>query len=70
MKKDRCSKYYPKKFQAKTVRDHEGYLVYRRRDNGREMIKSGITLGNRSVVPHNPYLLMKYQAHINMEWCN
>ncbi|XP_058741375.1 uncharacterized protein LOC131613747 [Vicia villosa] len=22
------------------------------------------------VVPHNPYLLKKFQAHINMEWCN
>ena len=70
MKKDRCSKYYPKKFQATTVVDHEGYPVYRRRDNGREILKNGITLDNRHVVPHNPYLLMKYQAHINMEWCN
>lgn len=69
MKKDRCSKYFPKKFQNETVVDHEGYPVYTRRDNGRHILKKGITLDNRHVVPHNPYLLMKYQAHINMELC-
>jgi hypothetical protein len=32
--------------------------------------KNGIALDNRHAVPHNPKLLMRYQAHINMEWCN
>ena len=22
------------------------------------------------MVPYNPYLLLKYQAHLNIEWCN
>lgn len=68
--KGRCTKYYPKKFINNTIIDNDGYPVYRRRDNGAQILKSGITLDNRHVVPHNPHLLMKYQAHMNMEWCN
>jgi hypothetical protein len=30
----------------------------------------GIELDNRWVVPHNVYLLTKYDAHINVEVCN
>ncbi|MCH85307.1 helicase-like protein, partial [Trifolium medium] len=48
----------------------EGYPIYRRRSNGAQVEKNGITLDNRSVVPYNPTLLLKYQAHMNMEWCN
>jgi hypothetical protein len=65
-----CSKWYPKKWQEETVVDHEGYPVYRRRNNGRFVEKNGVSLDNRSVVPYNPKLLLKYQAHMNMEWCN
>ncbi len=36
-----------------------------RPDNGRKCDKTG--LDNRRVVPHNPYLLLKYQCHINVE---
>ncbi|XP_039683008.1 uncharacterized protein [Medicago truncatula] len=68
--KDRCTKFYPKKFQESSIVDHEGYPVYRRRDNGSHILKNGIALDNRSVVPYNSHLLMKYEAHINMEWCN
>jgi hypothetical protein len=69
-KDGKCSKYYPKKFQQTTVVDQDGYPVYRRRDNGYTMEKNGISMDNRHVVPHNPKLLLKYHAHINMEWCN
>jgi hypothetical protein len=66
----KCSKYFPKKFQSKTVVDQDGYPIYKRRANGHKIVKSGKTMDNSHVVPYNPFLLLKYQAHINMEWCN
>jgi hypothetical protein len=66
----RCSKWFPKKFQAKTIVDHDGYPVYRRRATGHTVVKNKVTLDNCSVVPYNPKLLLKYKAHLNMEWCN
>ena len=66
----KCSKYFPKKYLDATKVDGEGYPVYRRRNNGRTIWKSGIPLDNRYIVPHNRYLLMKYGAHVNVEWCN
>ena len=69
-KQKHCTKFFPKKFWDNTIVDHDGYPVYRRRDNTGHILKNGIALDNRHVVPHNKHLLMKYQAHINMEWCN
>jgi hypothetical protein len=66
----KCSKYYPKNYQQETIVDQDGYPVYRRRANGHTIEKSGKTMDNRHVVPYNASLLIKYQAHINMEWCN
>lgn len=40
------------------------------RDTGVTVLKNGIQLDNRSVVPYNPKLIMKYHAHINIEFCN
>ncbi|XP_047953329.1 uncharacterized protein LOC125199313, partial [Salvia hispanica] len=70
MSNGRCSKHFPKRFLDVTTFDEEGYPAYRRRDNGRVIMKNGIPLDNRYVVPHNRYLLMKYGCHINVEWCN
>ncbi|XP_019159056.1 PREDICTED: uncharacterized protein LOC109155840 [Ipomoea nil] len=66
----RCSKHFPKKFVDSSNFDQDGYPIYRRRDDGRFVKKNGIELDNRFVVPHNKYLLLKYRAHINIEWCN
>ncbi|XP_035836020.1 uncharacterized protein LOC110888601 [Helianthus annuus] len=67
---NRCSKNFPKKFLESTSIDSDGFPVYRRRDSGHTVMKKGVTLDNRSVVPYNKKLLKRYQAHINVEWCN
>ncbi|XP_020102972.1 uncharacterized protein LOC109720334 [Ananas comosus] len=41
-----------------------------RRNTNLYVLKAGIELDNRFVVPYNLQLLIKYQAHINVEWCN
>ncbi|XP_045797949.1 uncharacterized protein LOC123892172 [Trifolium pratense] len=66
----RCTKFFPKKYIEKTIVDQDGYPVYRRSSNSHTVEKNGITLDNGYVVPYNKRLLLKYQAHINMEWCN
>jgi len=70
MKEGRYSKFYPKNFKSWTSIDEEGYPSYKRLDNGRFVKKNGIKLDNISVVPYNPPLLMRYQAHVNTEYCN
>lgn len=44
--------------------------MYRRRNYGISTLKNNIELDNKRVVPYNPKLLMKYQAHINIDYCN
>lgn len=70
MKNGHCSKHFPKGFQEETTMDEFGFTVYRRRNDGRYVVKNGIKLDNRWVVPYNMKLLKKYQAHINVESCN
>ena len=61
MKQGKCSKHFPKDLQEETSVDE---------DNGRFVEKNGVKLDNRFVVPYNKTLLLKYGAHINVEWCN
>ncbi|GKA24180.1 helicase [Tanacetum coccineum] len=66
----KCSKHYPKVFLEETVIDEDGYPIYHRRNNKVTAKKGKFTYNNQHVVPYNRYLLLKYQTHINVEWCN
>jgi hypothetical protein len=74
-----CLKGYPKSFHSNTIQGNDGYPVYRRLspDHGGSFYlpdnnsnRDPIAIDNSRVVPHNPYLTLKYNAHINVEICN
>ncbi|XP_057310488.1 uncharacterized protein LOC130648452 [Hydractinia symbiolongicarpus] len=65
----KCSKEFPKDFSNSTVSNRNGYPKYRRRDNGRTITIRNSDIDNRWIVPYNPYLSKKYNAHINIEAC-
>ena len=71
MKDGSCSKEFPKQFQAETEESVDGYPRYRRREGKGSSFtnREGVIVDHRWVVPYNPYLLMKYDAHINVEHC-
>ncbi|KAL6662326.1 hypothetical protein ACP70R_000185 [Stipagrostis hirtigluma subsp. patula] len=70
MKNGVCSKRFPKPFEDNTRIDDQGFAVYKRAKNGRYVKKGNANLDNGWVVPYNMALLKKFQAHINVEWCN
>ena len=74
---DKCSKYFPKKYQDVTNVTKDGFAVLKRLspENGGKtfVINKGtpneFIVDNRWVVPYNAALLLKYQCHINVEYC-
>jgi hypothetical protein len=57
MKNNKCSKNFPKDFQDETTIDDFGFALYMRRDDDGHVVKRGVRLDNRSVVPYNMHLL-------------
>jgi hypothetical protein len=69
MEDGKCSKGFPKEFHDETTANKDGYPRYARRSTGVTVRVGKYEVDNRWVVPYNPYLLMKYNAHINVEVC-
>ncbi|XP_074337453.1 uncharacterized protein LOC141674642 [Apium graveolens] len=70
MQQGKCNKFFPKKFNDATTIGEDGYPIYRRRNTGVFVEKKGVMLDNRYVIPYNRNLLVKFDAHINVELCN
>ena len=69
MNDGKCSKFYPKEFTEKNY-GVVGRVIYARPKNNITTEKGGVDVDNRYVVAHNVDLLVKYQAHINVEIVN
>jgi hypothetical protein len=67
-----CGKGFPRPYQDETTIEADGYPEYRCRAHGPQIRVKHPTLmiGDEYVVPYNPYLTLKYNAHINVEVCS
>lgn len=64
----RCTRNFPKSLCDRTTIDEQDLPIYMRRDDGRQIEKGLFKMDNGFVVPYNKDLLVKFQAHINVEW--
>ncbi|XP_072025233.1 uncharacterized protein [Amphiura filiformis] len=69
-----CGKHFPKDFRNHTVVTQSSYPEYRRRspENGgrthtMKVHGNNFEVDNRFIVPYNPFLSLKFNAHINVE---
>ncbi|XP_021808472.1 uncharacterized protein LOC110752178 [Prunus avium] len=72
MKNGRCKRNYPKSFAASTIQGNDSYPIYRRQGNRMPVPldrRGNITVDNSWVIPYNPWLLLRYDCHINVEIC-
>ena len=73
----KCTKGFPKKFTDKTiVNSHQTYPEYRRLDpakGGRSVVvqmkNKEVIIDNSWIVPYSPFLLLRFNCHINDELC-
>jgi len=68
MKNNVCIKNFPKKLQEYTTINEQGKTLYKR-SSGRKAEVRGKTIDDGYIVPYNPYLILKYNCHINVEVC-
>jgi hypothetical protein len=64
-----CSKGFPKPYADETQQNVDGYPRYKRRFNLKQYEVRKFYVDNSWVVPYNPYLLLKFNCHINVEVC-
>ena len=71
-----CSKFFPREFSDRTILHEDRPAVYYRpspEDGGeRVLLKRGGILTeftNAHVTPYNPFILLKYETHHNVEFC-
>ncbi|KAI5392254.1 hypothetical protein KIW84_076877 [Lathyrus oleraceus] len=69
MKDRRRKKRYPKQFLDERRQDTDSYPEYMRRFDESISLGRDRSVDNRWVVPYNPWLLLKYDCHINVEIC-
>ena len=77
MENGKCKKDYPKPLRSHTAMSDRTYPLYRRRVEAdgapgtsfSKTVHGGVevTVTNQDVVPFNPYLCLRYNAHINVE---
>ncbi|KAK9733317.1 hypothetical protein RND81_04G059400 [Saponaria officinalis] len=62
--------HYPREFSQFITNGRNSYPIYRRRNDSKTANVRGAQLDNRWVVPYNPFLLAKYDCHLNVEVCS
>ncbi|GBM14433.1 hypothetical protein AVEN_246595-1 [Araneus ventricosus] len=65
MEAGQCKKMFTKEFRTETTMN-VSVTLYRRSPSDTTFVR-GREMDNRFVVPSNPYLLLRYNAHINVE---
>ncbi|KAG5588792.1 hypothetical protein H5410_049226 [Solanum commersonii] len=65
---DQCKYHYPRPYNNKSIQANDGYPIYKRRMDGRIETVRGMNMTNQWVVPYSPYLLTRYNCHINVEY--
>lgn len=65
-----CKFQYPKDFTERTSKGKNSYPVYKRQRTGELIQVRGQYLDNSWVVPYNPFLLAKFNCHMNVEICS